>query len=78
VHGATGYEFADLAGGLFVDGEHCDAMDRCYRDLTGLAEDYDEIIRRAKTGMDTYYTCKCFAGCGSLLYRYPFLNNTIH
>ncbi|WBY02154.1 malto-oligosyltrehalose synthase [Ramlibacter tataouinensis] len=48
VHGDTGYRFAALANGLFVDGSRVDAMDQGYRSFTGVREDFAEIAYQCK------------------------------
>ncbi|HWI13728.1 MAG TPA: 4-alpha-glucanotransferase, partial [Burkholderiales bacterium] len=48
VHGTTGYRFASVVNGLFVDGAREAEVDAMYRDFTGQAQDFDEIVYRCK------------------------------
>ncbi|HSH90849.1 MAG TPA: malto-oligosyltrehalose synthase, partial [Ramlibacter sp.] len=48
VHGDTGYRFAGLVNGLFVDSRRQEDVDRLYRDFTGEHENFDEIAYRCK------------------------------
>lgn len=48
VEGTTGYEFANLAGGLFVDAEGEAGMDRAYRRFTGEQRTFREVAREGK------------------------------
>lgn len=48
VHGDTGYRFATLVNGLFVDTRQVGALDRSYRAFTGEHEDFGEIAYQAK------------------------------
>ena len=43
VHGTTGYEFANLVNGLFVDSESRGRMDRIYRAFIGPHADFDQL-----------------------------------
>lgn len=48
VAGTTGYEYLNLIAGLFVDADGLELLDRIYAELTGIAEDFDEIAHVAK------------------------------
>jgi (1->4)-alpha-D-glucan 1-alpha-D-glucosylmutase len=48
IAGSSGYEFANLVNGLFVDGSGERPLDRLYRRFTGQAEPFDEVLYRAK------------------------------
>ncbi len=48
VHGGTGYRFANLVNGLFVDAAGESAMTRIYSDFTGADTDFDEVVYEAK------------------------------
>ncbi len=48
IHGTTGYDFSRSATGLFVDPGSEAAMTRIYRDFTGEALYFDEILYRSK------------------------------
>jgi len=48
VHGTTGYEFAALAGGIFVDAEGASGLDRACARFTGRAPDPHEVALGAK------------------------------
>ncbi|HYF41438.1 MAG TPA: malto-oligosyltrehalose synthase [Ramlibacter sp.] len=48
VHGDTGYRFAGLVNGLFVDGGRADALERSYREFTGEHEAFEDIAWRCK------------------------------
>ncbi len=48
VHGTTGYDFASLVNGLFVDPAAEARMDPIYAAFTGEKSDFDEILYRAK------------------------------
>jgi (1->4)-alpha-D-glucan 1-alpha-D-glucosylmutase len=47
-HGTTGYEFANLAGGLLVERRAEGRMERVWRSFTGIAADYEHIMLEAK------------------------------
>jgi len=49
VHGTTGYEFANLLNGLFVDADSADQMQRIYSAFSGEHGDFDDIVHRSKT-----------------------------
>ena len=53
VDGTTGYEFANLVNGLFVDRTAADKMERIYRAFTA-----DSDSERAPQFSDLVYTCK--------------------
>jgi len=44
VDGTTGYEFANLLNGLFVDQASRDRMDRIYRSFTGDSSDFHDLV----------------------------------
>lgn len=48
IHGTTGYEFANLVNGLFVDPTAASKMERIYRTFSGRREEYIDLV----------YTCK--------------------
>lgn len=48
VDGTTGYEFAHRVDGLLVDPAGEEACTATYRDLTGVAETWDEVVTAAK------------------------------
>jgi len=48
VDGTTGYEFANLVNGLFVDPASQDRMDRIYRSFTGNSSDFNDLVYSCK------------------------------
>jgi len=48
VHGTTGYRFANMVNGLFVDARARSRIERSYRSFTGEANDWDETAYQAK------------------------------
>jgi (1->4)-alpha-D-glucan 1-alpha-D-glucosylmutase len=48
IDGTTGYEYANLLGGLFVDPDKEAAFTRLYADFTGRREPFEEVVRLAK------------------------------
>ena len=48
VHGTTGYRYANLVNGLFVDTAAESRMERIYRSFTGHQVDYDDLLYRSK------------------------------
>src|SRR5690606_10847636 len=48
VHGGTGYRFANLLNGLFVDGGREAEMNAVYRRFVPDAQDFDAVLRAAK------------------------------
>lgn len=48
VHGTTGYRFATVVNGLFVDGSARSKFDRIYRAFIGEELDLDEVVYRGK------------------------------
>ncbi len=48
VQGTTGYRFANLVGGLWVDGAAKSRFDRVYAAFVGRRIDFDQILREAK------------------------------
>ena len=48
VHGDTGYRFAALVSGLFVDGRNEKAINKLYAEATGESLDFDEVAYRCR------------------------------
>ena len=48
IDGTTGYEFANLVNGLFVDQSSADKMDRIYRSFVGEVENFADLVYRCK------------------------------
>ncbi|PWC39203.1 malto-oligosyltrehalose synthase [Azospirillum sp. TSO35-2] len=48
IDGTTGYEFANLMGGLFVDPKGEEAFTRLYAGFIGRDEPFEEVVRRSK------------------------------
>ncbi|WP_434622112.1 malto-oligosyltrehalose synthase [Azospirillum sp. B2RO_4] len=48
IDGTTGYEYANLMGGLFVDPKAEEAFTRLYADFIGRRDDFDEVVRQCK------------------------------
>lgn len=48
VAGTTGYDFANLVSGLFVDPAAATRMDRVYREFTGNESSFDELAYRCR------------------------------
>jgi len=48
VDGTTGYEFASIAGGLFVDADGADLMHEASAMLTGLSPTFEDLARQGK------------------------------
>ncbi|MGJ7506728.1 malto-oligosyltrehalose synthase [Variovorax sp. GT1P44] len=48
VHGTTGYRFANVANAVLVENRSADRLGRIWRNFTGMAESFDEIVYRAK------------------------------
>lgn len=48
IDGTTGYEFANLMGGLFVDPRGEEAFSRLYAGFTGRDKPFEEVVRTAK------------------------------
>ena len=48
IDGTTGYEFANLLGGLFVNPNTEEAFTRLYADFTGRRESFEEVVRASK------------------------------
>ncbi len=48
VHGTTGYRFANLVSGLFVDTSAADKMERIYASFTGIRTDFEDLLYRCK------------------------------
>ncbi|MBK1837076.1 malto-oligosyltrehalose synthase [Azospirillum sp. YIM B02556] len=48
IDGTTGYEYANLMGGLFVDPKAEEAFTRLYADFIGRRDDFDAVVRQCK------------------------------
>ncbi|WP_448206338.1 malto-oligosyltrehalose synthase [Azospirillum sp. sgz302134] len=48
IDGTTGYEFANLLGGLFVDPNTEEAFTRLYADFTGRGDNFEDVVRTSK------------------------------
>ena len=48
VHGGTGYRYANLVNGLFVDGHNEERFDRLYASFIGRRLVFDEVLHEAK------------------------------
>ncbi|MBV9481698.1 MAG: malto-oligosyltrehalose synthase [Acidobacteria bacterium] len=48
ISGTTGYEFANLVNGLFVDPTTATRMDRIYRSFVGSTETFDNLVYNSK------------------------------
>jgi (1->4)-alpha-D-glucan 1-alpha-D-glucosylmutase len=48
IHGTTGYEFLNLASGIFVDAANARALDRAYAAFTGQRTSWSDIVYQAK------------------------------
>jgi len=48
IEGTTGYEFANLVGGLFVDPAGEEAFSRFYREFTGQRRAFEDTVRECK------------------------------
>jgi (1->4)-alpha-D-glucan 1-alpha-D-glucosylmutase len=48
VHGSTGYRFANLVNGVFVDESSARAFTRLYAGYTGVGESFEEIAKRSR------------------------------
>src|SRR5205807_3266378 len=48
VHGTTGYEFANLVNGLFVDPTAATRLERIYRSFVGETLNYEELVYDCK------------------------------
>jgi (1->4)-alpha-D-glucan 1-alpha-D-glucosylmutase len=48
IDGTTGYEYANLMGGLFVDPKAEEAFTRLYADFIGRRDDFEEVVRQCK------------------------------
>ncbi len=46
--GTTGYDFANLVNGLFVERANAERLSRLWRDFSGARESYPDTVRRAK------------------------------
>jgi (1->4)-alpha-D-glucan 1-alpha-D-glucosylmutase len=47
-HGTTGYRFANVLTGVFIDRQAASRFDRIYRRFTGVQDSYDEIARESR------------------------------
>ncbi len=48
LHGTTGYRFANVINGLFVERKNAARLERLWREYAGVGQDYEEIVREAK------------------------------
>ncbi|SMF29987.1 maltooligosyl trehalose synthase [Azospirillum oryzae] len=48
IDGTTGYEYANLMGGLFVDPKAEETFTRLYADFIGRRDDFEEVVRQCK------------------------------
>ncbi|CAO3357198.1 malto-oligosyltrehalose synthase [Azospirillum melinis] len=48
IDGTTGYEYANLMGGLFVDPKAEEAFTRLYGDFIGRRDNFEEVVRQCK------------------------------
>lgn len=48
LHGTTGYRFANVINGLYVERKHAARLERLWREYAGIGQDYEEIVREAK------------------------------
>ncbi len=48
IQGTTGYEFANLVNGLFVDQSSADKMERIYRSFTGKRDEFRDLVYNCK------------------------------
>lgn len=48
IHGTTGYDFANLVNGLFVDSRHRRAFRRIYHRCTGAAPAFEDVVYESK------------------------------
>ena len=48
VHGTTGYEFLNVLGGVFVDHSNAQALGGLYRDFTGFATRFSDLLYECK------------------------------
>lgn len=48
IDGTTGYEYANLMGGLFVDPKAEESFTRLYADFIGRRDDFEEVVRQCK------------------------------
>ena len=48
VHGTSGYDFLNQVGGLFVDGNHLDALSRAYHDFVQDNTAFSDLVYRNK------------------------------
>lgn len=48
LHGTTGYRFANVLNGLFVERRHAQRLERLWRAYSGVDEDYEDLAREAK------------------------------
>ncbi len=48
LHGTTGYRFANVINGLYVERKHAQRLERLWREYADVGQDYEEIVREAK------------------------------
>ncbi|MGZ4955684.1 MAG: malto-oligosyltrehalose synthase [Methylobacter sp.] len=48
IHGTTGYEFANIVSGVFIDGSAEKSFAHCYARFIGHRQDFDELVYQAK------------------------------
>ncbi|MFS2013125.1 malto-oligosyltrehalose synthase [Azospirillum sp. CT11-132] len=48
IDGTTGYEYANLMGGLFVDPKAEEVFTRLYADFIGRRDDFEDVVRQCK------------------------------
>lgn len=69
VHGDTGYRFANLCNGLFVDPAQESRFSRIYRSFTGEAREFSEILRQSKLLIMTHSLPGELSGLTYMLHR---------
>ncbi|WP_282446810.1 malto-oligosyltrehalose synthase, partial [Aromatoleum aromaticum] len=68
VHGDTGYRFANLCNGLFVDSAQESRFSRIYRAFTGEARNFSEVLHEAKLLIMTHSLPGEVSGLAGLLH----------
>ncbi|MGR8979314.1 MAG: malto-oligosyltrehalose synthase [Gammaproteobacteria bacterium] len=48
IHGTTGYEFANIVNGVFIENRSERPLTRCYDRFIGLRQNFDELVYQAK------------------------------
>jgi len=48
IDGTTGYEFANLVNGLFIDRSAAEKMERIYRSFTGISSEFADMVYQCK------------------------------